>query len=264
MPDAFDRADGPLVIALRGNDRDDGPYRLGTRELDWHRHVRGQLFCIESGLVHVRSRHGSWLLPPNRAGWIPPGSDHKVSLSGVISGWVVMIRPDGCGMLPAKPRVSGISEVLGALVRRAVTWAMADTLSADQLRLAAVLIDEVARAPREPLHLPMPRDRRLARIATAIARRPADARTLDDWARWAGLAPRTARRLFQAETGSSFGRWRQQARLVAALERLARGDAVAEVSDAVGYATPSAFIAMFRQAMGASPARYFAGRPGRL
>lgn len=67
-------AGGPALIALRGGDDPDSPYRLGSREYDWHSHVRGQLFCVESGLVHVRTSHGSWLLPPQRAGWIPPGS----------------------------------------------------------------------------------------------------------------------------------------------------------------------------------------------
>lgn len=67
-------AGGPALIALRGGDDPDSPYRLGSREYDWHSHVRGQLFCVESGLVHVRTSHGSWLLLPQRAGWIPPGS----------------------------------------------------------------------------------------------------------------------------------------------------------------------------------------------
>lgn len=44
------------------------------------------------------------------------------------------------------------------------------------------------------------------------------------------------------------------------LERLARGEAVATVAEALGYATPSNFIAMFRRAFGDSPARYFANR----
>ena len=63
-------AGGPALIALRGGDDPDSPYRLGSREYDWHSHVRGQLFCVESGLVHVRTSHGSWLLPPRaRAGF---------------------------------------------------------------------------------------------------------------------------------------------------------------------------------------------------
>ena len=102
--------------------------------------------------------------------------------------------------------------------------------------------------------------RRLLRIADAVLRAPGDARTLDAWAAWAGLSPRSLTRLCQAELGMSFAQWRQQAGLVHALEALARGASVAGVSDALGYATPSNFIAMFRRAFGESPARYFAKR----
>ncbi|MGO4711276.1 helix-turn-helix transcriptional regulator [Bradyrhizobium sp. 2TAF24] len=122
-------------------------------------------------------------------------------------------------------------------------------------------MDEIRRAPREPLHLPMPSDERLVRIATALLNRPDDNRTLDTWAQWAGLSARTLRRTFLAQTGTSFAQWRQQARLTHALELLARGEAVATVADALGYASPSNFIAMFRRSFGESPARYFASRP---
>ncbi|MFP3561286.1 AraC family transcriptional regulator, partial [Paraburkholderia sp. SIMBA_049] len=85
-------------------------------------------------------------------------------------------------------------------------------------RMSIVLLDEMRRAPHEPLHLPMPRDRRLLRIANAILGQPHDSRTLDAWAEWAGLSARTLSRLFVAETGTSFAQWRQQARLTHALE----------------------------------------------
>src|SRR5450830_1366971 len=89
--------DGPPLIALWGDNmvaEPESQFQLGTREYDWHSHLRGQLFCIESGLVHARTAHGSWLLPPQRAGWIPPGELHQASISGVISGWSVLIAPD--------------------------------------------------------------------------------------------------------------------------------------------------------------------------
>jgi AraC-like DNA-binding protein len=260
MPDISERADGPALIALRGADAPGHEFRLGTREYDWHHHLRGQVFCVESGLVHVRTAHGSWLLPPHRAGWLPPGEAHKVSISGAMSGWTVLIAPVAAQTLPERPCVVGISELMRALVRRAVTWADQDRLDAEQERMTAVLLDEMRRAPHEPLHLPMPTDRRLLRIATAIYEQPENGRTLEEWAQWAGLSPRTLSRLFLAETAVSFAQWRQQARLVHALERLARGEAVADIADALGYATPSNFIAMFKRSFGESPARYFASR----
>ena len=72
----------------------------------------------------------------------------------------------------------------------------------------------------------------------------------------AGASARTLARLFESETGMGFSAWRQQARLQAALARLSAGEAVTSVAYAVGYESPSAFIAMFRRALGASPQKY--------
>lgn len=260
--DLSERADGPPLIAVWGSEKADSEFQLGTRETGWHQHLRGQIFCIENGLVHVRTRQGSWLLPPHRAGWVPPGLPHMASISGVMSGWNVLVAPQAARALPKVPCVVGVSELMRALVRRAVAWSGQGALTPAQRRLSAVLLDELRGAPHEPLHLPMPSDRRLLRIAHAVLQAPGDARTLDAWADWAGLSPRSLTRLCQAELGMSFAQWRQQAGLVHALESLARGESVARVSDALGYATPSNFIAMFRRAFGESPARYFAQRAG--
>lgn len=262
LQELSERADGPALIAVWGSRAPSSHFQMGTRETGWHSHLRGQLFCIENGLIHVRTEQGSWLLPPQRAGWIPPGQRHMANISGVTSAWNVVITPEAARSLPPAPCVFGVSELLRALVRRAVDWPHQDALGPVQRRMAAVLLDEIKSAPHEPLHLPMPTDRRLLRIANAVLATPGDNRTLEQWAAWAGLSPRTLSRLCQAELGSSFARWRQQAGLVHALEGLARGESVAQVSDALGYATPSNFIAMFRRAFGESPARYFAQRDG--
>ncbi len=258
--DYSERADGPSLIAIRGDAATAGDFRLGTREVDWHCHVRGQLFCVESGLMHVRTVDGSWLLPPQRAGWIPPGESHKVSISGVTGGWSMLVAPRACAGLPRHPCVVGVNELMLALVRRAVSWSEGASLLAAQKRMVAVLLEEIRNAPREPLHLPMPGDRRLLRIARAILRNPHDVRTLEQWAHWAGLSARSLSRLFLAETALSFAQWRQQARLTLALEMLARDVSVAEIADALGYATPSNFIAMFRRSFGETPSRYLARR----
>jgi AraC-like DNA-binding protein/mannose-6-phosphate isomerase-like protein (cupin superfamily) len=255
--DHSERAEGPDLIAIRGDASMAGDFRLGTREVDWHHHLRGQVFCVESGLVHVRTTHGSWLLPPQRAGWIPPSERHKVSISGVTGGWSLLISPKACRTLPRHPCVMGLNDLMLALVRRAVAWSDQPVLATAQKRMLAVLLEEIRHAPHEPLHLPMPSDRRLLRIAQAILKHPHDARTIEQWAHWAGLSVRTLSRLFLAETALSFAQWRQQARLTLALEMLANNVPVAEIADALGYATPSNFIAMFRRSFGDTPSRYF-------
>ena len=254
----IERVGGPPVIAYWNEGQATSEYRDGkTREYDWHSHRRGQFHCVESGLVHVRTAHGSWLLPPHRAGWMPPGERHTVSISGAMSGWSVFIAPEACDGLPGRPCVLGVNELMRALVRRASSWTPCEHLDAEQSRVTAVLLDEMRRAPQQPLYLPMPTDRRLLRIAQAVLRHPHDNSALEDWATRAGLSARSLSRLFRAETALSFAQWRQQARLSHALEQLAEGEPVAGVAEGLGYASVSAFIAMFRRAFGHSPARYF-------
>ena len=251
---------GPALIALRGGDEPGSEYRLGSREYDWHRHARGQVFCVESGFLDVRTPHGAWLLPPHRAGWMPPGVPHQVQVSGALAGWSLLVAPGPARRLPCEPCVIGVSDVLRALVRRAEDWDKQASLSREQARIAAVILDEIRRAPHEPLHLPMPSDARLRRVTQALMENPGDPRTLEAWAAWGAMSASTLRRRFAAETGLSFAQWRQQAQLARALAMLARGERVAQVADALGYASPSNFIAMFRRAFGEAPARFFAAR----
>ncbi|MFZ6657801.1 AraC family transcriptional regulator [Undibacterium sp. TJN19] len=261
LPDFSDMAAGPALIALRSEDKADSQFRLGTREYDWHRHIRGQLFCVENGLVQVRTTHGAWLLPPHRAGWIPPGQMHKVTITGAMHGWSVLLNAESSTALPERPWVIAINELMTALVRRAASWDMHAQLNAqlnlEQENIIQVLLDELRQAPHQPLHLPMPAHHRLLPVTAAILSNPGARHGLKDLAELACMSARTLSRLFQAETGISIGQWSQQAGLLHALELLAQGESVAAVADALGYATPSNFIVMFRRYFGESPGRYF-------
>ncbi len=261
LHDRIETTDGPAVIAYWNEGEATSEHLHGSHKYGWHSHVRGQFYCVVSGLLQVRTAEGSWLLPPHRAGWMPPGVEHTVSLSGPMSGWGVFITPDRCRDLPGQPCVIGITELLRALVRRASHWVWEQQLNGEQERVLEVLLDEIRHAPHEQLHLPVPSDRRLLRIVHAVLEQPHDNRSLEEWATWAGLSARSLSRLFRQETALSFAQWRQQARLTRALERLADGESVNTVADTLGYASPSAFVAMFRRSFGQPPARYFASRP---
>ena len=113
------------------------------------------------------------------------------------------------------------------------------------------------RLPVAPLELPTPRDPRLARIAHALQENPARKETLAEWGKDVGASNRTLARLFTREMGMSFRRWREQLRLVFAIERLAAGEPVTSVAMELGYDSVSAFIQMFRKNLGATPSRYF-------
>lgn len=251
--------DGPPIVAFRGSDEPQNDFRLGTREIDWHRHARGQFFWLDSGQAQIRTPSGSWLLPPHFAGWIPPRVTHSATFKDAISGWGMLLTPAASSGLPDEPCIMNVSELMQALVRRLVAWDQVDSLSPEQQRLLAVLHDELRLANCAHLHLSLPSDRRLLRITRFLCDHPEDVQPLAQLARMAGLSERTARRLFTAETGMSFVQWKQQLRLVMSLERLARGQSVGDVSHALGYASPSGFIAAFRQRFGQPPRRYIAG-----
>ena len=255
MNTAGDRLDGPLVLAIWAGRELSGGGR-GRREGRMHSHIRGQVMCIEDGQMQVRTQQGSWLVPPNRAVWVPAGQAHAATTAGVTRSWSIYLSPLACEAMPHEPCVLAVNTLIHELVVRAASWRDAERLDASQRRLAVVLIDEMRRAPRDPLHLPMPQDRRLARIANAIIENPSDVRTKEEWAGWAGLSERTMSRQFQAQVNMSFAQWRQQALLIHALERLLKGESVAAVSDTLGYASPSNFITMFRKALGYTPAHY--------
>ena len=151
-----------------------------------------------------------------------------------------------------------VSALLRELILRMVSSEQPYDEAGPVARAAAVLIDELRVAPEAPLHLPAMTDERVQRIATALTADPGDSRRLEEWASEVGASARTLARLFKEETDMTFGGWRQQVRLIAALERLAAGQPVTNVAFDCGYESPSAFIAMFRRALGVTPGRYFA------
>jgi len=126
--------------------------------------------------------------------------------------------------------------------------------------LMALVLDEISRAATEQLGVPMPHghrgDKRLRALCEAVLRAPSQRATLAAWAADIGASERTAARLFRNELGLSYQQWRQQAVLAHALPLLARGQLIGTVAAATGYASDSAFSAMFKTAMGQSP-RHF-------
>ncbi len=144
---------------------------------------------------------------------------------------------------------------------RALQWPHVP-LDATQARLAGVIADEIAASKPLPLALPQPRDRRLQKLAAALARAPHDNRSIEDWAASSGLSSRSLARHWLAETGLSPSQWRQRLRVLLALPRLLSGEPVISVALSMGYDTPSAFIAVFKREMGVTPARYGKGDGG--
>jgi AraC-like DNA-binding protein len=222
-----------------------------------HRHAAGQLIFAASGVMTVTTDAGRWVVPPARAVWVPPQVPHAIGMTGAVRMRTLYLAGKAVTALPAACAVVQVRPLLRELILAAVAFGQPYAPSGREGRLVAVLLDELTTARTAPLHLPMPRDPRLVRITERLSADPADKRSLGAWARHAGASARTLARLFRRETGLGFAHWRQQARLLRALERLAVGEAVTSVALDLGYDSPSAFIAMFRSRLGATPGRYF-------
>jgi AraC-like DNA-binding protein len=229
-------------------------------EKDWapqHSHARGQLFALTQGLLIVEAAGGRWMFPSRRCAWIPPGCLHKARSVGGAAGAMLYFSAELSEELPSDPRVLGSSELLFGIVTRILDWGRPQSVGDPERRLLAVLQDEIRRPEEQVLRLPLPRQAKLAKVARAVLQNVADDRTLDEWAKDAGMARRTFMRAFTREMCMPFGRWRQHARLFASLEMLAQGMPITDVAVAVGYSSVSAFNEVFRAALGTTPQRYF-------
>lgn len=230
-----------------------------------HTHERGQLLFAFAGVMTVSTAAGSWTVPPERAIWVPAGVEHTVRFHGGAAMRTLYLDADAVpAFARAKDgakdgdgvRVIAVTALLRELILRACTLPVLYDEAGPDGRLMAVLVDELAAGPTAGIGLPMPRDRRLASVCRSIVADPADDRTLEGWAEAVGASARTLARLFRRETGMGFAAWRQQARLQAAVARLAAGAGVTEVALDLGYDSPSAFTAMFRRTLGQPPRRY--------
>ena len=120
-------------------------------------------------------------------------------------------------------------------------------------------MDLVQQLEVAPLDLPIGRDDRIRRVYDGLVQDPGDSRTLKEWGHVVGASERTLARLFLAHTGLGFRQWRQQFRILEAIQRLGCGEPVTTVAFELGYESPSAFITMFRKALGKTPGQYLRG-----
>ncbi len=212
-----------------------------------HDHPRGQLLHAISGLMTARTERGTWMVPPGHALWIPGGVRHDVVMHGPVAMRTAYLGSGSAGPLPADCRVIEVSALLKASLLAFLEEAPLYDEGGRGGHLAALVVDEVARASAAPLSLPMPADPRLARLCRALVERPDAGLGLDGWAVTVGVSRRTLTRLFRAQTGLSFGAWRRRLRLLQAAARCAEGEPLARAAARVGYGSAATFRAMARR-----------------
>lgn len=244
-----DRSTAPVLCRARN-------HAAGFRMPD-HLHAKGQLVYALHGVVVVAAAAGQWVVPPTRGIWMPAGIAHRIRCVGAVQMRSIYVSPGAAPDLPVVPQVVGVSPLLRELIQAASMIATPYAEESRDGRLMRLLLDELHAVPVLPLHLPLPVDPTLRRICARLSEQPDDATTLGEWADALGVDARTIQRRFARETGITFGQWRQQARLLAGLERLAGGEKVLDVALALGYDSPSAFATMFKRHFGKRPSEFF-------
>lgn len=223
-----------------------------------HRHTWAQVSFPVNGSMRITAAGTTWIVPPLRAVWIPPGVPHEVVTQGHVRFYACYLDPHACA-LPADACV--VLEV-SPLMRELIDALTQGARRGDKRRhlAASLLIEELAAAPTLSLGLALPSDRRLKALCDALMEDPGSAASLAEWAARTGASERTLARLFQTELQTSFGNWRQQLRLAHAIDLMSRGKPLAHVAAETGYANAGAFSTMFRRALGRPPRDFMAQR----
>ncbi|GAB7184492.1 AraC/XylS family transcriptional regulators [Kitasatospora sp. Ki12] len=241
----------PRPLAAMARDLPDGHH------IPPHRHRRAQLIYGTSGVITVVTDRGSWVVPATRGVWVPPETEHAMTCAGRVRMRTVYVEPRAAPEPPGEPTVVSVSPLLRELIEAATRIPLEYDPHGRDGRLMDLLLYELEPQPVPALHLPVPADPELERLCAAIRADPGADWTTATAAAHTHLSPRTLQRRFPHATGMTLAHWVQQARLLHAVILLARATPVSTVAADLGYATPSAFSAMFRRSLGVTPTGYF-------
>jgi len=236
-------------------------YGKGTR-LDPHMHRESQLVFATRGTMQVTTPGGRWLVPPDRAVWVPARLEHSIDVLADIEmrtlyfdlRWLARHR----GSVSLKSEfVVRVSRLLHEAIL-ALFDAGGDTARNDLL--VRLILRELHQAEDPATFIPLPHEARSRRAAELVLADPTGAHDIDELARRVGTSARTLSRLFAAETQLSFKSWCQRARMARAIERLSINPKLAmkQLAADLGYASLSAFSHAFRQVTGKTPTEFLA------
>ena len=226
-------------------------------ELATHQHRQGQLAMVLSGAITCEVPGALWIAPKHGGLWIPGGVPHSIRVTANGDASFLFVQ-DGAAHMPNTCCALAISPLLRELIIYLARLPQTHQRDVEADRIRSVLLDQLARMPTEAMHLPVSDEPRVRKLIDKLTLDPGDRSTAAQWASRMAMSERTLARLIQAETGMSFGRWRQRLHLIVALQRMASGSSVQDVAGELGYESVGAFILMFRKAMGKPPGRYLA------
>ena len=228
---------------------------LGHHDSGLHRHAMAQILFTRQGCIKLTLNEGTLLclLPPTRAAWIPAGVSHRAEMKNTVDYRSVWFQPSAFPSLPCSPAILNVSPLLHELLERISEQPWEARWDAVPLcYLAGLCAAEICAAAHEPMMLAMPRDKRLRHLSGNEL-----PPTLQATAARSGASEKTISRIFRRDTGMSFQQWRQQWRLMKAVELLSTGQRITDTAQALGFSSDSAFVYFFRTMTGHTPGHYF-------
>ncbi|WP_421355917.1 AraC family transcriptional regulator [Pseudocitrobacter faecalis] len=223
-----------------------------------HHHLEGQLLFASRGVMLVETEGHRWVIPPQRALWLPPLQIHSYHLlsqtdlqsvyfsSSLIAECTNFTKSHDVHVITATPLVK---ELIQGIFSQEYN-------GSSQRKMALLLLEILSEAAPLATELPMPRDERLFCATQELLVNHRWEAAMSDLAYIANMSERTFSRLFIKDTGFSFRTWKQRARVCASLDLLANGIPVKQVAYQLGFSCPAAFSAAFRAIIGKTPGHF--------
>lgn len=218
-----------------------------------HHHTCGHLLYATEGVLLVEAGADKWLVPPTAAVWLCSHVEHQLLTPRGARACGLFVSPSHEKAVPDCNGVIHVSPLLRALIAEVVRIDVIEPPSRRSMLLGHLLLEELQAQQALPCHLPWPQEHGMARVCQAMLEEPSNHRGLDAWAAQLAMSPKTFQRRFQSATGLSFGRWRQQMRLLHSLSLLLSGVPLVQVALDSGYESHSAYTQAFRKHFGVTP-----------
>jgi AraC-like DNA-binding protein/quercetin dioxygenase-like cupin family protein len=235
-------------------------YKKGVR-LDTHMHREAQLVYAARGTMQVTTPKGRWLVPPDRAVWVPARLEHAIDVLADIDMRTLYFDLAWLGREPRSDSLDAEFVVKVSQLLHQTILALFDERNDPERTalLAKLAVLELHHAEDATTFIPLPHEPRCRRAADIVLSDPTGSHDIAALAHAVGASPRTLSRLFSSETQLSFKSWCQRARIAAAIERLSmEADvSVKQLAADLGYASVPAFSHAFRTITGKTPTEFF-------
>ena len=228
---------------------------LGVHDSGRHTHTKDQLLFSQRGCMVITMAGMKCVLPPIRAAWIPAGIEHSAQMTNVSHYRSLFFNESLQSKLSRKMRILDVNPLFLALIDRMAMWSF-DKSEDEMINSLNLFIEELNAAKDTHLNLPLPYDYRLKDWLLKVNNDDFLAPTLTQLSTEVGASTKTITRIFTKETGMPYQSWRQQWRVLAAIELLSKQLRVTDIAYRLGFSSDSAFISFFRQKTGFTPLHF--------